>query len=94
MKKGSQEWFEKVESNIDFPAKVAFFYGNDGNILSQVLDSKASDVNNIQWKRIRPALLLDGTKLAVLGVHQLKDAQEYFDVSEEYNKHWKKEETK
>ncbi len=91
MKPGSKEWFEKVNENYEFPNVFVFYYASNKEILSGTVDTKSENVGNIKYNKVRPPVMVDGRKVALLGVHVVNSAEEYYSITQEYGKHFKEE---
>lgn len=79
MKFGSKEWFEKLEELFDFPSVFAFFIASDMKIYSEVVETKAEDLWEVQYKMLEPPFMLGREKTALASLKRCNSAQDYYE---------------
>jgi hypothetical protein len=88
MKFGDKDWFAKLEEMSKFPAVFAFYICNDKTIHSKLLETKAQDLGNIQYKTLQPPLLLSGEKIALANVLRCGTSQDYYEECKRLKDCW------
>lgn len=81
MKFGDKEWFEKLNSKVDFPERYIYYYNKKENVIVvRLLESKAK-IENARWQDVKPSIYAFQlhNDNAVLQVKEIANAQEYHD---------------
>ncbi len=89
MEIGDKEWFEKLNERVKFPNVFAFYVSSERTINSQVVDTKASSLDNIKYGMIKPPILFGGQKTALASVKRCESDQEYYNECMRLKDVWK-----
>jgi hypothetical protein len=88
MEFGDKEWFEKLEQISDFPSVFAFYVCTDKSINSKIVETKAENLGNIQYKTLEPPLLFNDEKTALASVMRCNTSQEYYEECKRLKDIW------
>lgn len=80
MQFGSKEWLEKLKEIMTFPNTYAFYIGSDKTINSRLIKTKTTDIGNIQYKSLEPAILEDGCRVALITVRKCDTPEDFYEV--------------
>lgn len=87
MQFGDKEWFAAVGNMAKFPSVFAFYVGSDKSVNSKTLDTKATNIRNIQYRSVEPPGYTD-CDMALVSVKRCLTPQEYYEECKRIRDVW------
>jgi hypothetical protein len=87
MQFGDKEWFAALESMTKFPSVFAFYVGSDRTVNSKLLETKATNLGNIQYRSVEPPWYMD-CNMALVSVKRCKTPQDYYEECKRIRDAW------
>ncbi|WJV20795.1 hypothetical protein QU593_10295 [Rossellomorea marisflavi] len=88
MKLGSEEWFEKLNETVRFPATFAYYYNKKDNLIQvSNIESKA-EINNIRYKNLKTSSFTHPIETALIDVLRIESDKHYYEEYIRLQKIW------